>query len=59
MKKEVDRLSIRKYVNFYEKVGNFLKTVKSGLLAALLRYDKLALQIRVCGARCKVLNFSK
>ena len=38
MKKEVDRLSIRKYVNFYEKVGNFLKTVKLGLLTALLRY---------------------
>ena len=38
MKKEVDRLSIRKYVNFYEKVRNFLKTVKSRLLAALLRY---------------------
>ena len=38
MKKEVDRLSIRKYVNFYEKVRNFLKTVKSGLLTTLLRY---------------------
>lgn len=29
---------MRKSVTFYEKVRNFLKTVKSRLLAALLRY---------------------
>ena len=29
---------MRKSVTFYEKVRNFLKTVKLGLLTALLRY---------------------
>ena len=29
---------MRKSVTFYEKLRNFLKTVKSGLLIAFLRY---------------------